>query len=604
MKRNATPGIIIKRIALIILAMALLGLPVACSTEKGLVSPVTDVPKPSDLPTFGVSDAQPLQEIVLRHGREPGKGFNPLFLRDDVTRAVMSLCFEPLLRNDGTGTLESVLAESVTSDEASRVWTVTMRECVFHDGSLVTARDAANSLRIWVETHFGHLIPIGNATEPTETHPATNPKTTTSDRDQQTEVPSTIPSKETLSLVREYPMGDLPEYEHVSGLYAICDERYANIESIDVISDKCFRIKLYEPDIALAELLVFPVLKTEETAVRQAEILQGTGPYRMRDLNEKNELILEAVRETARVRRVRAIYCCDVFEATRLFETGEIDLLFFSPEEAAVFAGRKGVRSQSVPSYELVSLLIPDEDLRHELKGVAVSESAFSRMAEPFEAWPFPFCAGDGRVKKHGLNDQPAENMPPVSWPEFNDPSGTDGEGHLVREPINYKETYVMVVPTNAYPGKIVDTLTSLCLRLGYHLDIRVLDGFDYREALREGTFDIAMINDRACCFFDPLDYIAALETFDKDWNQSYLEPSYLAAMHQSRKERAERVDQADEWPPFSSDLIRYLDETLPVMVVTAPAAWLWYSNEIEGALTGDIMNPYFGLEELLIWSF
>ena len=70
---------------------------------------------------------------------------DPRFVADDEGELIVDAVFEPLVRLDPQQRVVPAAAESWERDEDGRVWTFTLREARFHDGSPVTAQDFARS---------------------------------------------------------------------------------------------------------------------------------------------------------------------------------------------------------------------------------------------------------------------------------------------------------------------------------------------------------------------------------------------------------------------------------------------------------------------------
>ena len=73
--------------------------------------------------------------------------FDPIICGEGVQQDAASLLYEPLFQLNGKFQPEPVLCESYAWDETGRICTLTLRQGIsFHDGSPLTARDAAATL--------------------------------------------------------------------------------------------------------------------------------------------------------------------------------------------------------------------------------------------------------------------------------------------------------------------------------------------------------------------------------------------------------------------------------------------------------------------------
>lgn len=73
--------------------------------------------------------------------------FNPLLTQIKANYDVLGLIFEPVIKNNQDGTQQGVLASSWTKSQDGLKYTFAVRENVyFHDGTVLTARDLADSI--------------------------------------------------------------------------------------------------------------------------------------------------------------------------------------------------------------------------------------------------------------------------------------------------------------------------------------------------------------------------------------------------------------------------------------------------------------------------
>lgn len=86
--------------------------------------------------------------------------FDPIICGEGVQQDVASLLYEPLFQLNGKFQPEPVLCESYAWDETGRICTLTLRQGVsFHDGSPLTARDAAATLqRAAASDRYGYRL--------------------------------------------------------------------------------------------------------------------------------------------------------------------------------------------------------------------------------------------------------------------------------------------------------------------------------------------------------------------------------------------------------------------------------------------------------------
>lgn len=83
----------------------------------------------------------------LRVASEPPATLDPVAAVDDVSKQVVSQCYEGLLAHpDGTVAVEPALARAVSVSDDHQTYEFELREARFHDGRPVTAEDVAFSL--------------------------------------------------------------------------------------------------------------------------------------------------------------------------------------------------------------------------------------------------------------------------------------------------------------------------------------------------------------------------------------------------------------------------------------------------------------------------
>jgi oligopeptide transport system substrate-binding protein len=128
-----------RRSSLLLLLILLLG---ACTTSGSDTATPPDEPEAQAEPTA----ADRRQGGTLRIGLSSDpESIDPRFVADDEGELIVDAVFEPLVRLDPQHRVVPAAAEAWERDEDGRVWTFTLREATFHDGSPVTAHDFARA---------------------------------------------------------------------------------------------------------------------------------------------------------------------------------------------------------------------------------------------------------------------------------------------------------------------------------------------------------------------------------------------------------------------------------------------------------------------------
>jgi oligopeptide transport system substrate-binding protein len=128
-----------RRSSVLVLLLLLLG---ACTSSGS----GTDTP-----PSEPEAQAEPSaddrrQGGTLRIGLSSDpESIDPRFVADDEGELIVDAVFEPLVRLDPQHRVVPAAAEEWERDEDGQVWTFTLREATFHDGSPVTAQDFART---------------------------------------------------------------------------------------------------------------------------------------------------------------------------------------------------------------------------------------------------------------------------------------------------------------------------------------------------------------------------------------------------------------------------------------------------------------------------
>jgi oligopeptide transport system substrate-binding protein len=125
------------------LVWSLLALLLAACTSSG---PETATPadEPAEEAEPAAVDRREGGTLRIGLSNDPAS-IDPRFVADDEGELIVDAVFEPLVRLDPQQRVVPAAAESWERDEDGRVWTFTLREARFHDGSPVTAQDFARS---------------------------------------------------------------------------------------------------------------------------------------------------------------------------------------------------------------------------------------------------------------------------------------------------------------------------------------------------------------------------------------------------------------------------------------------------------------------------
>ncbi len=111
----------------------------------------SDADDPPEVPTDGLAEPEPEDSRAggtLRIGLAVAPAsIDPRFIEDAEGELVADAVFDPLVRVDAQQRVVPAAAEEWDSGDDGSVWTFTLREAEFHDGTPVTAEDFARSFQ-------------------------------------------------------------------------------------------------------------------------------------------------------------------------------------------------------------------------------------------------------------------------------------------------------------------------------------------------------------------------------------------------------------------------------------------------------------------------
>ncbi len=567
------------RTCAVIIACALVFAVTACGRQEA------DTAADAGQTTRGTEASLPPPDQVLPHETvrvaiRTEANANPLLSKHYTSQALFRLVYEPLYEPGVDGRLEGVLAESLRWSSDGLTATVTLREDrLFHDGSPVTAEDAAASL-------IKYLALQQPAARGEELIPEEGEEEADEGGEQ----------------AESYDLSSLFEAAAFSLTEAYRLDSLANIISVESGGSRRLVIGLERPDPTLAGLLTFPVIPADKVHARSWAPVAGTGPWSLLS-SDKGGFVLAAVAEgDAPLRQIEARSFRTVAEAVAAFETGEIDLLLMDSSETALFADRSRIRKQRFDDGGFISLFFAGQregalTLRDGLLYVLASDPLYEKMAAPLNQAAYPVLAGDYRLAGTRI-----PRYRPDALPEGYLTDTADREEDPAGKPEDSdRQPFRLLVPEAYLPERLIDNIGRAVQALNRRLAVIRVGAEGWQSALKSGQYEAALLVDWVDRFPDPVDYLEGLAAAGLYKWEEVTDPEDRALLLEARRFMVEAGEESPTAAAYSSAVARIF-EMSPVLGLASSGTMVWYSDQVEGTMTGTWRSPYEGVEDLFIW--
>lgn len=560
------------------IACVILLLPAACAKQDDDRDPYPTSTLESEVQVTLPLPAIQSPSQILRAASRQEANLNPLYPKHYSTQSLLRLVYQSLYDFSADGRLLPVLAEKATWSADGLTLTVSLRsDKQFHDGNTVQAGDVVASFKTYLTVNRSASSSVEREEE--------------SDARMLQEV-----DRDDL-----YQRSDLFEPQSFSLTEAHRLQSLSNIAGVEAASQSQFVLYLYTPDPLLIRHLTFPVLPEAYANGRTMNPAPGTGAWSFESASAQG-FSLVSVEGGGRVTRIQVTAFARIQEAVRAFEEGEIDLLLMDDSETTLYADRSRIKKQRLDADGFVSLYFagPSDKalaMRDALLYVLQKDPSFESIAAPLEQASYPILSGDFRL---------SGNRIPLFLAPVPDDSllGQEGEEDETGKPQeSRRKPFRLLVPEDFLPARLIDRIGTALLQLDRQLTVSQASADMWQEALKSGQYEAALLVDAGDGFPDPADYLDSLADRDLfDWSQT-VDPEDRILLLEARQlplvgEKAEAGDLGD----YPASLSRVFAK-VPVVGLAASARMVWYSNDVEGILTGTWRSPYLGVEDLLIWG-
>lgn len=475
---------------------------------------------------------------------------HPLFNKDETVRALLRLVYEPLFDRGADGRLKGVLAAGIRTSEDGLTLTLTLdRDRSFHNGQRLTAEDVRASMLAWLdrtveEDGEGQLSPVSSVTE----------------------------------LYRQTSL--------------------SNILAVETGPSETLIIRLQEADPYLPALLTFPVVPAADARNREGRGIAGTGSWIL-SAGTGGGFALIRAESKGQVRRIEAKAFEDISDAARAFDQGDIDLLYMDARETIRFADRSRIRKQIFEDGGYLSLFFKNPDMRDAYLYRSRQMSGYEWMAAPLSSSFYPLMSADPRLAGSTLLEYRVKELP-ESFQGMQTENADDETGKPESTDL---PAFTLLVPEALDHERLIQAIGTVVRQNERRLTVRKVSEDDWQAAVRLGGYDAILLYEEGGDALDPADYLEGLRLFGLcDWTGAG-DAGDSAILSDARNLtmtlEGDRTSLSSA--AYTGALLRVFGD-LPLAGLSLTASMVWYSNAIEGTLTGTWNSPFEGVEDLLIW--
>lgn len=501
----------------------------------------------------------PQASDVLRVATRGDVDLNPLWPKHYATASLLRLVHLPLFDLDYDGHLVPVLVRHVQMSSDERQYTIVLKDDIeFHNGRAITAEDALASLKTYMRIRLAFDFDLSE------------------EEDQETPV-------ETLSF---------------KGVHsAVLTHQYRSLSNIKTIESRGAHeviITLEAPDPDLVRLLIIPVLPADEVNTRSLNPLTGSGSWQIASSSIIG-ISLVRLETGGHVRRIEASAYSSILEASRAFDAGDIDLLLMDEEETTLYADRSRIRKQRFDDDGYISLVFPypSIDNRDLLLYAIESDPGVDFVAAPMSRLSYPVLPTDVRLigaRIRSLKTDAPEGITEEIQDEAGKPEASD------------RRPFRLIVPELGTPNRLIDKIEAALARVDRQLIVEHVSVDEWQRVLNRRDYDAALILDESISYLDPVDYLEGLYDVGL-WNwRDFIDPDDQEILVAARRKMDPESRIQKPTPAEYAEAIYRVFEKTPAIGLAATSVMVWYSDNIEGTMSGTRYSPYEGVEDLQIW--
>ncbi len=555
-------------------------------------------------PTFTLEEPEPegTPSRVARLATLKANNWHPLTRFDASGRAVLALCYRGLFFLDSSEHMVLDLAESAVWNEAGTTLTIAIRQDVsYDDGKAVTAQDAAHSLIYYraakLKTYDETLTDADLAVELTVAEPE--------------EV--TLPTEEEPE-IRFDEYGNIIEEDEEekserrkTGILRLPPQPFADVDrdgldalmaikKVELMDHRLFRIELEGLHPELIYHLDFPIVPADSLD-KGNMYFPATGSFKIKQERENGELLLESRDQASQIREIEVYTFDDEDQMLRALSEDRVDLIYLTNEHYTAYERRRDLRSlpRSGRDYHL---LVPGRQAGNLLTDPQMQQ-AFAELWRRHPEYAERALVGD-------TANYPLRSNSPL-WPYLSRINLHKGQSAVKFTDYEELVELQILVPKDPKIVERVKYLRSMLYDQNIKLQLRVLDGVEYENALNYGDYDLAYVALELDYPFNPIAFWTALGRKRDDYKfliaEQLEDTNVLAEFYREPLSLALRPE------PGQDELMaaaRALDNLA--------SANLFYGLGFEpsGILLGPRVaerftllprDPYFHLKEVTIWS-
>lgn len=530
-----------------VLSLLMVMFMILCGCSQGQVTatlPPATTPQPTSAPMTvqGTLRLRMPTQILTWH---------PLRSSQRDVRSLLGLVYEPLIELNGEGEPVGALAASWTLDEATCTWTFNLRQNVkWHSGETFTAQDVIH----------------------------------------------------TLDMLKE-----IADTEDLSSPY---EDRLKWFVRWSAPDDNTLVLVTTDPYYGILHALDFPIIRasSDMTSSANPTRLVGTGPYRMDSLSSQ-EMILTSQdawwKKKPSIDTIRVAAYSDTQSAVSALYLQQLDAVQASSSSLDSYEFAQNVQHYSYVTPYFTSLVF---NLQSEKVGTPAMRQAIAYGIDRSEivsdvyvgnaiqvdapimtdSWLF-----DGKLLTFSyLPEYTRTTLEKVGWhkekesdPYYNvSPGGIHGE---------YVLRLLVSESTDSHRAEVARLIQSQLKKVGIRVDIVTLPFEEYRNAMRNGEYDLALASWYLSKVPDMTEMLHA--TGSLNWN------GYYSGHMNTLLEEARRQSTASGLKKITDDICDLLVQDLPWMSLFFESHTLMITSELTGITAVSEDDAYRSIDE---WTF
>lgn len=551
--------------------------------------------------TFTLEEPEPrgTPSTTARLASLKADNWHPLTRFDASGRAVLALCYRGLFFLDSSEHMVLDLAESAVWNEAGTTLTIALRQDVsYDDGKPVTAQDAAHSLIYYRAAKL-----------------KTYDETLT-DADLEVELTVAEPEEVTLPEAEEpeihfdehgNPIEEEEEATHQTGILRLPPQPFADVDrdgleallaikKVELMDHRLFRIELEGLHPELIYHLDFPIVPAKSLDERTM-YFPATGSFKIKQEKENGDLLLASRDQASQIKQIEVYAFDDEDEMLRALSEDRVDLIYLSNDHFTAYERRRDLRSlpRSGRDYHL---LVPGRQPGNLLTHPDMQQ-AFAELWRRHPEYAERALVGD-------TANYPLRSNSPL-WPYLSRINLQKSQSAVKFTDYEDLVELQILVPKDPKIVERVKYLRSMLYDQNIKLQLRVLDGVEYENALNYGDYDLAYVTLELDYPFNPIAFWTALGRKRDDYKfliaEQLEDTNVLAEFYRQPLSLALRPEPTqDELTSAAMALDNLASANLFYGLGFEPSGIL-LGPRVAERFTLLPRDPYFHLKEVTIWS-